>query len=371
MQPQIVKSIEKATRESFPDGITGYGTDALRFTFYSLASTGRDIKFDLGRTEGYRNFCNKIWNAARYVFMNTEGEAIIRDTGNAGQLSVVDRWIISRLQKTIKDVHQAMADYRFDLASQAIHSFFWDEYCGWYLELSKPLLWDENSNPEQAQSTRHTLLLTLEQSLRLLHPFMPFISEEIWQKAAPMLKIKGPSIMLQPYPQPDAAAIDLSAEDEVDWIKGIIVAIRNIRGEMDISPAKTITVHLRKGTGKDKELLHNNMPHLVKLAKLDSIQWLDNAEEAPVSATQLYKDLEILVPLAGLIDVAAEQFRLEKEIGKIQSGLSALDKKLVNEKFVANAPSAIVEKERAKQTALKNALSSLEHKLQILSQLEQ
>jgi valyl-tRNA synthetase len=370
MQPQLVKSIEKATRESFPDGITGYGTDALRFTFYSLASTGRDIKFDLGRTEGYRNFCNKIWNAARYVFMNTEGESIFLNLDENRQLSVADRWIISRLQATVEEVNQAMADYRFDLVSQAIHSFFWDEYCDWYLELSKPLLWDEDTNPLQAQSTRYTLLFTLEQSLRLLHPFMPFISEEIWQKVAPMLEIEGASIMLQPYPQPDTTAIDTAAEEEVDWIKGIIVAIRNIRGEMDISPAKSISVYLRKGSNRDQELLANNTQYLVKLAKLESIQWLDSTEEPPISATQLYQELEILVPLAGLIDVEAEQARLEKEIGKLQSALFTLDKKLANEKFVANAPAAIVEKERAKQATMKNSKASLEDKLQTLKQLE-
>ncbi len=369
MQPQLAKIIETATRESFPQGITGYGTDALRFTFYSLATTGRDIKFDLGRTEGYRNFCNKIWNAARYIFMNSEGESIDLNSGETSQLSVADRWIISRLQKTIEDVHLAMADYRFDLVSQAIHSFFWDEYCDWYLELSKPLLWDKDSNPAQAQSTLHTLLHTLEQSLRLLHPFMPYISEEIWQKVAPMLQISGPSIMLQPFPLPDAEVIDLQAEEEINWIKGIVLVIRNIRGEMAISDAKSINVFLRKGLKKDKVLLESNKQYLIKLARLESIQWLDSTEEAPVSATGLYQKIEILVPVAGLINVAAEQSRLGKEIGKIQSGLSTINKNLANEKFVANAPLVIVDKERTKQMDLQNALVSLEDKLQVLHQL--
>jgi len=369
MQPELASKIENMTREAFPDGIPGYGTDALRFTFYSLASTGRDIIFDLGRIEGYRNFCNKIWNAARYVLMNTEQKELGHEAISQQHLTVADRWILSRLQQAISEVHESMANYRFDLVSQAIHSFFWDEYCDWYLELSKPVLWDEDVNPEQARSTRRVLLVTLEQSLRLLHPFMPFISEEIWQRVAPLLGIEGPTVMLQPYPLEDAEARDLEAETEVDWLKGVIVAIRNIRGEMDISPAKAIPVLLRKGSETDQKLLAANRQYLTRLAKLESIEWLDDSSEIPPAATQLHGELEILVPMAGLIDVGAEISRLEKETAKISGILNGINKKLANEKFVGNAPEEIVAREREKQAAQQKALEALQVKLETLQQL--
>ena len=369
MQPELASKIEKMTREAFPAGIPGYGTDALRFTFYSLASTGRDIIFDLGRIEGYRNFCNKIWNAARYVLMNTEQKNLDCEAISQQRLIVGDRWILSRLQQAVGEVHDSMANYRFDLVSQAIHSFFWDEYCDWYLELSKPVLWDEEVNPEQASATRYVLLVTLEQSLRLLHPFMPFISEEIWQRIAPLLGIEGPTVMLQPYPLEDAEARDPEAEAEVDWLKGVIVAIRNIRGEMDISPAKAIPVLLRKGSELDKKLLEANRQYLTRLAKLESIAWLDDGSDVPPAATQLHGELEILVPMAGLIDVSAEISRLEKEIAKISGMLKGINKKLSNEKFVDNAPEAIVAREREKQATQQKALEALRAKLEILQQL--
>lgn len=368
MQPQHQQKIEKATRDSFPEGITGYGTDALRFTFYSLASTGRDIKFDLGRTEGFRNFCNKIWNAARYVLMNTEAE-VPEKAPDASHLSIADKWISSRFEQTALEFETAMANYRFDLASQTLYTFIWNEYCDWYLELSKPILWDEAANPEPARATRWTLLIILEKSLRLLHPFMPFITEEIWQKIAPLLQISGDSIMLQSFPTYDEKNIDKQAEEDIEWIKGVIIAIRNIRGEMDISPAKSITAFLRKGSELDKTRLKNYRPYLQKLAKLNSIEWLDADEEAPVAATALHQDIEILVPLAGLIDVVAERARLEKEIAKLESGLKAVAGKLGNENFVDKAPAAVVEKERAKQQQMASGLTVLQQKLNQLQRL--
>ena len=271
--------------DAFPEGITGYGTDALRFTFYSLASTGRDIKFDLGRTEGYRNFCNKIWNAARYVLMNCEDKTIV-DGGNiaAGDLSIADKWISSRFEQTASSIKDNMENYRFDLAAQSLQEFIWNEYCDWYVELSKPVLWDEENNPNQAQATRWMLLNIMEKSLRLLHPFMPYITEEIWQRIAPLLNIQGESIMLQPYPEPDAANVDEDAEQSIEWIKGIIIAIRNIRGEMDISPAKAIPVYLNKGNQSDRTRLEEYRLYLEKLAKLESIQWLSPDEESSSSS---------------------------------------------------------------------------------------
>ncbi|MDA0687316.1 MAG: valine--tRNA ligase [Proteobacteria bacterium] len=368
MQTHIKEEIAKRTRESFPDGIVGYGTDALRYTYYSLASTGRDIKFDIGRMEGFRNFCNKIWNAARYVMMNCENADISTSVDEA-QYSVADRWIISRLQQTTKAVAESMENFRFDLVSQTLHEFIWNEYCDWYVELSKPILWDEENQPEKAQATRLVLLSVLEQSLRLLHPFMPYITEEVWQKLAPMLEIKGDSIMLQPYPVYEASRSDPEAEDHIAWLQGIIVAIRNIRGEMDISPGKAITVHLRGGEPSDQQRLESYRPYLQKLAKLESIDWLEANVEAPASATGLYGSVEVLVPLAGLIDVAAEQARLEKEINKLQGSLKSVSAKLGNSKFVDNAPAEVVEKERAKEQEMTAALNALQEKLQQLGKL--
>jgi len=363
MQPQLAKKIEKATRKNFPEGIAAYGTDALRYTFYSLASTGRDINFDMGRIEGFRNFCNKIWNASRYVFMNTE-EQVPHKPEQLSDYSQADLWIQSRFQLTLQKVEQGMETYRFDLVSQAIYEFFWNEYCDWYLELSKPVLWDDNASAAQKNATRYTLLNILEQSLRLAHPFLPFITEEIWQKVAPMLNIEGESIMLQPYPTQDSSIIDEKVDAEIDWVKGVIVAIRNIRGEMNISPAKAIPVILNKGNKNDKTYLQANTQFLTKLAKLDSISWLDSTKDAPLASTQLVGDMEVLVPMADLIDVDAEVERLNKEFSKLDKEISKLSGKLSNEKFVANAPEEVVNKEKEK---LEKAESSI---IQLRTQLE-
>ena len=368
MQPQLKQKIERHTRESFPNGIAGFGTDALRFTFYSLASTGRDIKFDLGRTEGFRNFCNKIWNAARYVLMNSE-EKQLANSLDSKNLSISDRWIISRFERAIKQVDLAMESYRFDLASQQLYEFIWNEYCDWYVELSKPTLWDEEKNPENAQATRFVLIFILEKTLRLLHPFMPFITEEVWQKIAPLISINGQSIMMESYPTYDRENIDEEAEEHIEWLKGVILSIRNIRGEMDISPAKSINILLRNGSLTDKERMEIHKPYLQKLAKLRDISWLEDGHEAPASATQRFDELEILVPLEGLIDVDAERSRLKKEINKLLSGLKAVETKLNNKKFVNNAPSSIVIKEREKKNQISSTLESFETQLKKLEGL--
>ena len=368
MQPQLKQKIERHTRESFPNGIAGFGTDALRFTFYSLASTGRDIKFDLGRTEGFRNFCNKIWNAARYVLMNSE-EKQLANSLDSQNLSISDRWIISRFERAIKQVDLAMESYRFDLASQQLYEFIWNEYCDWYVELSKPTLWDEEKNPENAQATRFVLIFILEKTLRLLHPFMPFITEEVWQKIAPLININGQSIMMESYPTYDRENIDEEAEEHIEWLKGVILSIRNIRGEMDISPAKSINILLRNGSLTDKERMEIHKPYLQKLAKLKDISWLEDGHEAPASATQRFDELEILVPLEGLIDVDAERSRLMKEINKLLSGLKAVETKLNNKKFVNNAPSSIVIKEREKKNQISSTLESFETQLKNLERL--
>jgi valyl-tRNA synthetase len=350
MQPQKARAIEKATRSEFPDGIESHGTDALRYTFLSLATTGRDVKFDMGRLDGYRNFCNKLWNASRYVLMNAEDQ----DVGlgdDAVELSLADRWIISRLQQTEAQVTKALEEYRFDHASQALYDFVWNEYCDWYLELSKPVLWDENASEEAKRGTRRTLVRVLEVILRLAHPMMPFISEEIWQRVAPLAGTRSKdddSLMTQPWPQADASRIDEQSIRDIEWLKGVIVAVRNIRAEMNIAPGKPLDALLTKGKAGDRERLEANRLFLSKLAKLQSVSWLDDPEQAPLSATQLVGDMEVLVPMADLIDKDAELQRLAKEIDKQDKLITGIEKKLGNESFTAKAPEAVVEKERGK-----------------------
>ena len=367
MQPQLAASIDKATRSQFPEGIAPYGTDALRFTYFSLASTGRDIKFDIGRIEGYRNFCNKIWNAARYVLMNCEQQ----DCGGDGgvELGLADRWITSKLQQTTAEVTRAVASYRFDLASQALYEFVWNEYCDWYLELSKPVLWDEKASAAAKRGTRQTLLHVLETTLRLLHPFMPFITEEIWQTVGPMAGKTGPTIMLQPYPQPSHKGVDSVANADIEWLKGVIVGIRNIRGEMNIPPGRELPVLLRNGNEQDRSRLEENAQFLKKLAKLGDISWLPPGEEGPVAATALVGELEILVPMAGLIDKDAELLRLRREIEKLEKELARIRGKLGNASFVDKAPEAVVAREREKMQALQQALETLQEQERQLRQL--
>jgi valyl-tRNA synthetase len=350
MQPQKAKAIAKATRDEFVGGIEAHGTDALRFTFLSQATTGRDIKFDMGRLDGYRNFCNKLWNASRYVLMNAEGE----DCGADGELelSLADRWIVSRLQQTEAQVTKAMEEFRFDHASQALYDFVWNEYCDWYLELSKPVMWDDEASPAARRGTRRTLVRVLEAILRLAHPMMPFISEEIWQRVAPLAgKTTGDgseSIMNQPWPLAEEAKIDAAATRDIEWVKDVIVAVRNIRAEMNLAPGKPLDVLLTKGSQGDRERLEANRPFVAKLAKLARIAWLEDPEQAPLSATQLVGEMEVLVPMADLIDKDAELARLAKEIDKQDKLIGGIEKKLGNQSFVAKAPEAVVEKERTK-----------------------
>ena len=372
MQPQLAEKISKATRKAFPDGIGAHGTDALRFTLYSLASTGRDINWDMKRLEGYRNFCNKIWNAARYVLMNTEGEDC-GINGEAVELSLADRWIIARLQQTEQRISDAMTNYRLDHASQEIYEFIWNEYCDWYLELSKPVLWDDNASAEAKRGTRRTLIRVLEATLRLAHPFMPFITEEIWQRVAPIagtVSGEGPhSIMLQAYPQANTEAVDQQALADAEWLKAVITAIRNIRGEMNVPPSKALTIILRNLGDNDQRRLDDNRQFLTKLAKLESIQVLGNGEEAPMAATQLIGDMELLVPMAGLIDKDAELGRLDKELAKLDKDIQRLSGKLGNPGFVDKAPSAVVEKEREKLQAQQHQRDRLQAQRQAISEL--
>ncbi|MGE8332994.1 MAG: class I tRNA ligase family protein, partial [Pseudomonas putida] len=355
MQPKLAEKIAKQTKAEFPEGIASYGTDALRFTFCSLASTGRDIKFDMGRVEGYRNFCNKIWNAARYVLDKGED---CGQNGEAYELSLADRWIISQLQRTEAEVTRQLEQFRFDLASQALYEFIWNQYCDWYLELSKPVLWDENAPVERARGTRRTLVRVLEVALRLAHPFMPFITEEIWQRIAPLAGIEGKTIMLQPWPVANEARIDAAAEGDIEWLKELMVGLRNIRAEMNIGPGKPLPLFLKNANADDQRRLHENEALLKKLAKVESFTVLGDADEAPLSATALVGDLQVLVPMAGLIDKDAELARLNKEIQRLQGEVQRVGGKLSNAAFVDKAPPAVIEKERAKLAESEQALAN-------------
>jgi len=364
MQPQLQKKIEKMTRKEFPEGIESYGTDALRYTYYSLASNGRDINFDVGRIEGYRNFCNKIWNAARYVLMNTEDQDCGQDGSSDYELLLADRWITSRLQEVKQAVADGIENYRFDLASQALYSFVKNEYCDWYLELSKPVLWDDNAPAAQKKGTRRTLIRVLEEILRIAHPMMPFITEEIWQRVKTLAGQEGDTVMLQAYPQADSALVDTQAVADIEWLQGIILALRNVRGEMNISPAKPINALLKNATAEDVTRLEANRPFLAKLAKLETIEVLAEGSEAPMSAIQLVGDLEVLVPMLGLIDVNAEIARLTKEAEKLNKELTGVTNKLNNANFVDKAPAVVVEKEKARQADLQIAHAKLQQQLE-------
>ena len=362
MRPKDAQKIEKQTRKEFPEGIAAYGTDALRFTFCSLASTGRDIKFDMGRVEGYRNFCNKIWNATRYVLMQCEGEDCGADGGEVS-LSLADRWIISRLQEAEQSVTRAIETYRLDLAAQAIYEFIWNEYCDWYLELSKPVLWDENASVEQKRGTRRTLIRVLEATLRLAHPLIPFITEEIWQKLKPLAGVSGETILWAPYPKADDRKIDPAASADIEWLKAVILGVRNIRGEMNISPAKKLALYFYNGSAEDQRRLEENRQYLLKIAALENITWLAPGEEAPVSATALAGQLELLVPMAGLIDKDAELARLHKEVAKLEGDIAKTQGKLSNSKFVDKAPQEVVDKERNRLVDLQSALGKLKEQV--------
>ncbi|MBN2702109.1 MAG: valine--tRNA ligase, partial [Methylothermaceae bacterium] len=358
MQPQMAKKIEQQTRQEFPEGIPSYGTDALRFTFAALATTGRDIRFDLGRIEGYRNFCNKLWNAARYVFMNTDGRELIVTDDVVLEYTPVDRWIRSRLQRVIQTATDALEGYRFDLAAAAIYEFLWDEYCDWYLELSKVSL--QTGTEAQQCATRRTLIEVLEAFLRLAHPIIPFITEEIWQTAAPIAGVDGDTIMQQPFPEPDAEALDDTAESEIAWLQAFILGLRRIRGEMNIPPGKSLPVLLQYGMNLDRQRVEAYRAYLERFGRIESIDWLGADQTPPESAIALVGELKILIPMAGLIDKGAELQRLTKEIDKLNKELPRVEGKLNNPKFLERAPDEVVAKERQKLEEMQASLSRLE-----------
>ncbi|MCB1866301.1 MAG: valine--tRNA ligase [Chromatiales bacterium] len=355
MQPQMAATIERHTREDFPQGIKGYGTDALRFTFAALASTGRDINFDVGRIEGYRNFCNKLWNAARYVLMRCEDGADI--TPHTDRLTLADRWIRSRLAGTVRIVNDAIGSYRFDLAANALHDFVWHAYCDWYLELTKPVL-NDASDLQMAATTRHTLLDVLENTLRLLHPIMPFITEAVWRPVADRLGVAGETIMLAPYPESDAIVADPAAEQEMTWLQSFVLGVRRIRAEMDIAPGKPLPVLVQGGNDEERDWFERNAGLISALARIESASRLADGETGPESATAIAGGTTILIPLAGLIDKDAELARLDKELGKLSAQIEQIERKLSNASFVERAPAEVVAKERARADGLRDAIAN-------------
>ncbi|MEE9511030.1 MAG: valine--tRNA ligase, partial [Gammaproteobacteria bacterium] len=365
MQPQLKPQIEAATRKQFPNGIPEFGTDALRFTFAALASTGRDIRFDLNRIEGYRNFCNKIWNAARYVLMNQTPDAQPAPIDPADQ-NLCDRWIRSRLHQTIVDTRAHLESYRLDLAAKTLYEFTWNEYCDWYLELSKTALQDTDATDSSKAATRAALVEVLDALLRCLHPLIPFITEEIWQKLAPR---DGATIMLQAYPSADAFAQDADAEQQIEWIMGVIIGIRQIRGEMDIAPGRPLSVLLQGASDADQELLARHALYLKNLGRLADIRVLTDDESPPPSATALLGAMKILVPMAGVIDVAAEKLRLEKKRSRGTGDLQKIQGKLENKQFQAKAPAAVLAKERQRFTELEREISQIDAQLAKLDEL--
>jgi valyl-tRNA synthetase len=364
MQDHLLPKIERATRKQFPQGIDQYGADALRFTFAALATTGRDIRFDLGRIEGYKNFCNKLWNAARYVLMNTES----LDDGDI-ELSAADRWIAARLDETVTAVHDHFKSYRLDLAAQTMYEFTWHEFCDWYLELSKPVLQTEKASAASQRGTRKTLIDVLEAILRLIHPFMPFITEEIWQQVAERAGIEGETIMLRPYPDAADSVPDTEAVNDIEWVKQFILGIRQIRGEMDISPGRKLPVLLQGASDTDQQRATIHAKLIQVVGRVESVTVLADGQPPPAAATALLGDLRLLVPMKGLIDVDAERTRLEKRMHKVRDDLARTNGKLGNEKFVNNAPAHVVTQERERAADFERTITQLAEQLEKLREL--
>ena len=359
MKPEAAPKIEKATRKDYPAGIEAVGVDALRYTFAALASPGRDIRFDSSRAAGYRNFCNKIWNATSYVLMNCEEQ----DANPDGQawLSEADRWIISRLQKVEAEAAEHFRSYRFDLLAQTLYQFVWNEYCDWYLELTKPTLRGDNDSAKRG--TRRTLLRVLETILRLLHPLMPFVTEDLWQRVAPLAGKAGKTIMLQPYPAAQPEKIDEAAEADVEWLKAFILGVRQIRSGMDISPKITLPLLVQDAAAADAERIARLAGSITALSNVQEPRLLAAGEEPPVSATSLLGSMKILVPMAGLIDKEAELARLRKKKAQTESDLAKNLARMGSEKFVNGAPPEVLERERARIAQQQQELAALNEQI--------
>ena len=365
MQPQLAPKIEKATRKHFPDGIAAYGTDSLRFTFASLATQGRGINFDVGRIQGYRNFCNKLWNATRYVMLSLEGQAIDINEGDR-ELGLAEKWITTRLARAVEQVEQAIHTYRFDLAAQAMYEFTWDEYCDWYVELSKTTLTDPAAAAAK-RGTLFTLVNVLEVLLRLMHPFIPFITEELWQRVAPLLKKEAATIMLQPYPSASDLEQDGTSLPEIEWLKAFILGVRRIRAERNIAPGKFLAVQVKGGSVEENHWLDRNQHYLRTLGRIESISRIETEPDDAVIA--LAGEMTLLVPLADLIDPQAELQRLEKELDRLNRDKQRIAEKLANKNFIDRAPADVVNKERQRLEETATAMTTIEVQYKRVKQL--
>lgn len=366
MQPQMAAKIEKSTRKHFPDGIPAYGTDALRFTFCALASNTRFIRFDLARVEGYRHFCNKLWNAARYILMKVEGEALPAKV-DTKSLSLCEKWIWSAWQSTKRQVEEHYEQYRFDLAAQVLYDFTWNQYCDWYLEISKPQL-SQEADPTLVQQTRFTLVAVFEELLRVLHPMIPFITDEIWQMIKPCFvpdyfEKQTESIMMQSYPKVQDNLIDEQAVITMEWIQSFIVSIRTIRSEMNVNPGTAFKVLCKTSNAAIKAEIEKNLGTIQTLAKIESLTWLAADATPPVSATTLVKNVEIFIPLAGIINKDNEIKRLQKEIEKLDKEIVSGQTRLNNPGYVNKAPAEVVAKEQQKVDAALSSKAKLEENL--------
>ncbi|MDG2944232.1 valine--tRNA ligase [Exercitatus varius] len=353
MQPQLAEKIAKATRKEFPEGIQPHGTDALRFTLAALASTGRDINWDMKRLEGYRNFCNKLWNASRFVLTNDKLDL----SAGEREFSLADKWIQAEFNKTVQNFRNALDQYRFDLAATELYEFTWNQFCDWYLELTKPVF--ANGTEAEKRAASFTLVQVLEKLLRLAHPLIPFITEEIWQKVKDFAGVEGETIMTQAFPTFDEALVNDDAVAQINWIKDVITAVRNIRAESNIAPSKGLDLLLRNLSAEEQNTLENNRALMQIMAKLDSVKVLAPSEEAPLSVAKLVGNAELLVPMAGFINKETELARLNKEIEKLVGEVKRIESKLGNEAFVAKAPEAVIAKEREKMQDYQSGLEKL------------
>ena len=368
MQPKMASKIEKSTRKQFPEGIESYGTDALRFTFASQATLGRDIRFDLARVEGYRNFCNKLWNASRYVLMNTEGHDCGQNDNDPIELSLADKWITSRVQQIAAEIDEQVNTYRFDQMAQTLYSFVWDEYCSWYVELTKIVLNSDTATEAQIRGTRQTLVRVLETTLRLIHPIMPFISEEIWQQVKPLAAVEGETIMHAAYPTADQNKIDQASSDEMQWVQSVITGVRNIRGEMNISPSKELPIILQGADATVLRYIETNQDYLSKFGRFESITIAQDGDDIPESATALVGDLRVLIPLGSFIDANAEIARLNKELEKAEKDIAGVSGRLSNKAFVDKAPEAVISKAQQQLSEAESAKALLLEQVERMQQ---
>jgi valyl-tRNA synthetase len=363
LNPQQKPAIEAATRKEFPAGIRAFGTDALRLTFASLATMGRDVSFDVGRIDGYHKFCNKLWNAAHFVMSQLGGSP----AGGDAELTAADRWIRSRMSRCLTETHESIARYRFDLACKALYEFTWHEFCDWYLELTKPVLHDDGAPESRRFGTRTTLAEILSTLLRALHPLIPFITEELWLSLGRQIESDSETIMLEPYPSATDFPIDGEAEAEIEWLKALIVGVRQIRGEMNLSSGLPLPIVLADAADSDRQRALRFKAYIERLARVASIEFADDERAEPAgAAVALVGELRVLVPLAGLIDAAREIDRLQKQLGKLRADLESCTRKLANPRFVDNAPDDIVRKERDRVTELEQRRGQLDAQIERL-----